>query len=255
MNCICGQSAISERNLCQDHFLEWFEQAVNATIDEYAMIKPGERVLVAASGGKDSLTILDIISKRATCTALCIDEGLAGYREHTIEDLKKFCTERNIELLIKTFKEERGFTMDEKNPKHPCTTCGIGRRDIMASVAKEYDVIATGHNLDDEAQAIMMNIMKHHAMKPQPVLAGNEHFSRRVKPLYFMPEADIRRYAYLKDLVSGFTECKNAHLSHRRAIQHFLENREREAPGTKEKLVRKYIDWVSRTSQDHQVRT
>lgn len=248
MTCtLCTQPAISERGLCQDHFLEWFEREVNKTIDEYAMIEEGERVLVAASGGKDSLTILDILSKRFNCTALCIDEGLAGYREHTIEDLKRFCTERNIALVIKTFKEERGYTMDEKNPEHPCTTCGIGRRDIMASMAKEFDVIATGHNLDDEAQAIMMNIAKHHAMKPQPVLKGNEHFSRRVKPLYFMPEADIRRYAYLKDLVSGFTECKNAHLSHRRAIQKFLENRERENPGAKERLVRNYIAWVERT--------
>lgn len=245
MNCTqCTSSAISERGLCEEHFLAWFEQSVNETIDAYSMIKPNERVLVAASGGKDSLTILDILSKRFPCTVLCIDEGLAGYREHSIADLEKFCTERTITLIIKTFKEEKGFTMDEKDPEHPCTTCGIGRRDIMAEVAKGYDVIATGHNLDDEAQAIMMNIMKHHAMKPQPVLEGNERFSRRVKPLYFMAEADIKRYAYLKDLVSSFTECKNAHRSHRRAIQHFLENREREVPGTKEALVKKYIAWV-----------
>jgi tRNA(Ile)-lysidine synthase TilS/MesJ len=247
MNCTaCGAPAISERGLCEDHFLRWFVESVNATVDAYAMIRPGEKVLVAASGGKDSLTILDILSTRFECTALCIDEGLAGYREHTIADLERFCDERKITLVIKTFKEERGFTMDEARPAHPCTTCGIGRREIMASVAQGYDVIATGHNLDDEAQAIMMNIAKHHAMRPQPVLAGNATFTRRVKPLYFMPEADIRRYAYLKGLVSGFTECKNAQLSHRRAIQHFLENRERASPGAKERLVRGYIAWVER---------
>jgi tRNA(Ile)-lysidine synthase TilS/MesJ len=245
MKCNCGAQRISERGLCKEHFCEWFKETVNKTIDGYKMIKQGERVLVAASGGKDSLTLLDILSERFDCTALCIDEGLANYREHTIEDLERFCAERKIKLIIKTFKDERGFTMDEKKPAHPCTTCGIGRREIMAAVSKDYDVIATGHNLDDEAQVIMMNVMKHHAMLPQPVLEGAEGFTRKAKPLYFMHEADVRRYAYIKGLVTSFVECRNAALSHRRAIQKFLENRERESPGAKERLVKKYLATLS----------
>jgi tRNA(Ile)-lysidine synthase TilS/MesJ len=244
LNCSCAALAISERGLCEEHFLAWFRESVLRTVDEWSMIAPGERVLVAASGGKDSLTLLDILSERYDCTALCIDEGLAGYREHSIEDLKRFCEDRGVRLVLKTFKEERGYTMDEAQPVHPCTTCGIGRRTIMASVAKDYDVIATGHNLDDEAQAIMMNIMKHHAMKPRPVLQGTAEFTRRVKPLYFMHEADVRRYAYLRNLVTTYAECRNAARSHRRAIQGFLENRERESPGAKERLVKKYLSWL-----------
>ncbi len=241
MKCFCGAQAISERGMCETHFCEWLESTVHKTIQTYGMINEGERVLVAASGGKDSLTLLKILSQKYAVTALCIDEGIAEYREKTIEDLQRFCALYNIPLVIKTFKAEKGSTLDEKNPAHPCTTCGMWRRDIMASMAEDFDVIATGHNLDDEAQAILMNVFKNHPMRPQPLLAGNEHFTRRVKPLYFIPEPDVRRYAFIHDLVSEFTECKNAALSHRRAIQQFLERRELEHPGAKQALVKKYL--------------
>jgi tRNA-5-methyluridine54 2-sulfurtransferase len=249
MNCQCGNTAISERGLCEHHFIEWLEQAVLATVAEYEMIKPADRVLVAASGGKDSLTVLNILNKQYNVTALCIDEGIAGYREFTIIDLQKFCTERNIPLIIKSFKEEKGHTLDELDPVHPCTNCGIYRRDIMAEMAKDYDVIATGHNLDDEAQVVLMNICKNHPMRPQPVLKGNNMFTRRIKPLYFIPEADIRRYAFILDLVSEFTECRNAGISHRRAIQHFLEKQEAQHPGSKEALIRNYIATIQSSSR------
>ena len=110
----------------------------------------------------------------------------------------------------------------------------------------------TGHNLDDEAQAVLMNIFKHHAMRPQPVLPRTERFTKRVKPLYFMLEADVRRYAYILDLVSAFTECRNANRSHRRAVQQFLERREQETPGAKEALIRNYLKDITRGSQDEQ---
>jgi tRNA-5-methyluridine54 2-sulfurtransferase len=237
----CPEQPISEAGLCEKHFVEWVERRVLDTVDEFRMILPGERVVVAASGGKDSLTLLNILSRRHEVTALCIDEGIADYREHTIVDLERFCTERGIKLKVVSFKDELGQTLDELNPVHPCSTCGVHRRDLMAKHAEGYDVIATGHNLDDEAQVILMNLFKNHAMRPRPVLEGNTHFVRKVKPLYFIPEADVRRYAYILGLVSRFTECRNANLSFRRDVQHFLENREQELPGSKELLVRLYL--------------
>lgn len=242
MNCSCGQQAISERNLCEQHFCEWLEETAKDTIEQYAMIKLGERVLVAASGGKDSLTVLKILKQLGyDVTAFCVDEGIANYREHTITDLQQFCTANTISLIIKTFEQEKGSTLDTLKPERPCTQCGIWRRELMAAAAKGFDVIATGHNLDDEAQAILMNVFKHHNFKPQPVLEKNKLFTRRVKPLYFIPEADIRRYAFIHNLVTTFVECPYAASSFRRDIQHFLENREQEQTGAKEMLVRNYL--------------
>ena len=139
MNCHCGQPTISERNLCEAHFIAWFEERVFTTVDEYAMISPGEKVLVAASGGKDSLTLLHIMKKRYDVTAFCVDEGIAGYREHTIVDLKRICEREGVPFIVRSFKEEKGATLDEINPDHPCTTCGVYRRDLIADEAKQYD--------------------------------------------------------------------------------------------------------------------
>lgn len=241
MSCHCGAAAISERGLCEEHFCAWLESTVHQTIAAYHMIEPSDRVLVAASGGKDSLTLLHILSQRYAVTAYCIDEGIAGYREKTIEDLKRFCAARGITLRIESFQEAKGTTLDALDPQHPCTTCGVWRRELMAKAARDADVIATGHNMDDEAQAILMNIFRNHPMRPRPVLPGGQVFVRRVKPLYFIPEADVRRYAYIHGFVSAFVECKNAARSHRRAIQHFLEKREAERAGSKEQLVREYL--------------
>jgi tRNA(Ile)-lysidine synthase TilS/MesJ len=241
MTCACGAPAISERGLCETHFSAWLEDAVHRTIAEFAMIRDGERVCVAASGGKDSLTLLKILAPRYAVHAVTIDEGIAGYREHTLADLEAFCAKEGITLTVKRFKDERGKTLDEAGGKHPCTQCGIWRRELLAESSQGFDVIATGHNLDDEAQAVLMNLCKHHAMKPRPVLPAAGTFVRRVKPLYFIPEADVRRYAFIHGLVSTFVECPNAAKSHRRAIQHLMEAQERREPGSKERLLRTYL--------------
>ena len=244
-NCSCGQPAISERGLCETHFCDWLEALVWKTVEDFSMINPGERVLVAASGGKDSLTLLHILAKKYDVTAFCVDEGIAGYREKTIADLERFCKARNIPLLIKSFANEKGTTLDALHAPHPCTNCGIWRRELIASTARDFAVVATGHNLDDEAQAVMMNMARHHAMRPQPVLPANEMFVRRIKPLYFVPEADVRRYAYIHDFVSSFVECPNAPISFRRAIQEFLQYVETAHPGSKEALLRRYVASLS----------
>jgi tRNA(Ile)-lysidine synthase TilS/MesJ len=213
------------------------------------MIHDGERVLVAASGGKDSLTLLKILAQKYDVTAVCIDEGIAGYREHSIVDLQNFCTPNNIPLIIRSYKAEKGTRLDAMALTHPCSTCGVWRRELLADAAKDFDVIATGHNLDDEAQTIMMNVCKHHPMKPKPVLLGRPGFTKRVKPLYFIAEADVKRYAFIHKLVSSFVECPNAAQAHRRHIQHYLENRERTHPGSKERLVRGYLEWLAQRTE------
>src|SRR5690349_21019976 len=129
MACHCGKAAISERNLCSEHFTEWFENTVHDTIATHNMIAPTDRVLVAASGGKDSLTLLKILSSKYNTTAVCIDEGIAGYREHTIVDLQKFCDANNIPLVIRTYEHEKGTRLDSMPLTHPCTQCGIWRRE------------------------------------------------------------------------------------------------------------------------------
>ncbi|HLD02192.1 MAG TPA: tRNA 2-thiocytidine biosynthesis TtcA family protein, partial [Candidatus Nanoarchaeia archaeon] len=149
-------------------FIRYFEKKVMKTISKYNMIGKDDVVGVGLSGGKDSMTCLYIINKiqrerRRKVYAILIDEGIKGYRSSTIKDAKEFCKQHNIPLKIYKFSDVIGTTIDKVVRKeNPCTTCGIFRRYVLNKAARDLklDKIATGHNLDDEAQVLLMNQFK-----------------------------------------------------------------------------------------------
>src|SRR3990167_4304728 len=116
----CGQKAVyqqTNQGLCKDHFLGYFENKVFKTIRQYELFQPGDKVCVAASGGKDSLSVLYLTLKfckqhHIHFFALAIDEGISGYRDHTLKDLEHFCTMYGIALHTVSFKEKIGATLD-----------------------------------------------------------------------------------------------------------------------------------------------
>ena len=164
-------------NLCKNHFIDYFEDKVFKTINKYQLIGRDEKLCVAVSGGKDSLTVLYLTKKyleknnipTSNLVALAVDEGIDQYREKTLIDLKKFCAEHQVPLTVVSFEQELGKTLDQAYPiinkdaqKKPCNVCGVWRRYLLNKHAKKLgaDKVITGHNLDDEAQAIIMNIFK-----------------------------------------------------------------------------------------------
>jgi len=234
---------------CKEHFLAYFENKVRETIATYNLIKKGQRIAVAVSGGKDSLTILTLLHKwYENVTAIAIDEGIAGYREHTLKDAQRICQENKIPLCITSYKEFMGFTLDEilkKKKLHPCTVCGAFRRHLLATASKEFDVLATGHNADDEAQAVLMNIIKGNTelfTRLGPVSGnGPTQFTQRVKPLYFCTEKEVMAYAYLNGLVDSFTECPNVHESYRQIIRDELNTYTKTRPQAKQQLLQRFL--------------
>jgi uncharacterized protein (TIGR00269 family) len=250
MQCGCGNNAVfSQPTLCRTHFIEYFEQKVKRTISEFSLITPGERIAVAVSGGKDSLTILTLLHGwHGDVTAVAIDEGIAGYREHTLKDVVRICEERGIPLIIKSYKELTGMTLDEmlaKKQMHPCTVCGALRRHLLLVASKGFDVLATGHNADDEAQAVLMNIIKGNTEvfpRVGPVSGGGaKGFTKRVKPLYFCTEKEVMTYAFLKGLVREFTECPNIDESYRHLVRDELNSYAQSHPGVKERMLRRFL--------------
>ena len=158
----------SNISLCKSCFLKYFERKVRKTIRQYNLFNKGDTIGVALSGGKDSMTtlyVLNQIAKRQRTTkliAIAIDEGIKGYRNETIKFAKKVCKENNIPLEIASFKKEYKNNLDQilkKNKIKPCTVCGVFRRYLLNKKAQELklNVLATGHNLDDEAQSLLMN--------------------------------------------------------------------------------------------------
>lgn len=246
------------QDFCKTHFLEYFESKVIKTVAKHGLIGPKDKVCVAASGGKDSVSVLYILNNyckkhKIELFALCIDEGIKAHRDQTISDLKEFCRIHGIQLHIVTFKEKLGDTFDniihkglEKNKK-PCTVCGIFRRTILNRSARELGAtkLVTGHNLDDEAQSFMMNTMlgnmAHNAsLGPITGLNENSKFVPRVKPLYFMLEREVKLYAQLKGFKVETARCPNITWSFRAIVRDELDAIESKVPGIKNGIVNSF---------------
>ena len=274
-NCqICQQPAVMELQhglLCKNHFIAYFEDKVFKTINKYKLIRRNDRLCVAASGGKDSLTVLFLAKKYcenyslpASLFALVIDEGIERYRAKTIMGLKKFCRDHKIPLKRASFKKEFKKTLDEAYPlinkdskKKPCNICGTWRRYLLNKYSKKYGAtkIITGHNLDDEAQAIVMNLFKANtklAGRLGPISGIKEHelFAQRVKPLYFCPEKEVKLYSVLKGFEINFVECPYSREGYRYQIQEMLNDFEAKFKGTKQGIINSFLALLPKLEAD-----
>jgi len=247
--------------LCKNHFLSYFESKVFKTIKKYKLFDSTDTVCVAASGGKDSLAVLYLTMKYCKkysihFFALAIDEGIKGYRDKTLDDLRLFCSRYEIKLHVESFKEKLGNTLDEVRDKalrelgkKPCTTCGILRRTYLNRGARSLGAtkLVTGHNLDDESQTYLMNILKGNmrhnaALGPVSGMSTNAKFVSRVKPLYFVSEQETRLFTFLKGFKVDFTECPNINLSFRAVVRDELNTLEDKFPGAKNGIVNAFLE-------------
>ncbi len=267
---VCGKPAIyvakyEGKAYCADHFLKWFDKRVRKTIRKYRMFGPREHIVVAVSGGKDSLAAMHYVSRLArrvpgwTVEALLIDEGIEGYRPTTIKDFKHWAEEWEISYRIVSFKEEIGASLDKLIrrghelglPYQPCTYCGVFRRYLLNKAAREMGatVLVTGHNLDDEVQTFMMNILRHdmdRISRLGPTTdAGTEYFVRRAKIFYEIPEKEIVIYSMIHGFFPEFVECPYARLGFRWDVRHYINLLEEKYPGIKYNILKSALD-VSR---------
>lgn len=215
------------------------------------MIKKNDKIAVGLSGGKDSCVLLHCLADLKKdlpfeLVAITIDEGIAGYRSKTLEIAKRECEKLGVEHFVFSYKKEAGKTMDEiveKNPEDiPCSHCGILRRYLLNRAAKEVGAnkLAIGHNLDDTAQTVMMNIMKNEparlARLNEPVVNDNR-FVKRIKPLLYSPEKEVAIYAILKGIELERMDCPYAKWAFRGHVRKILNESEEKYPGTKYKIV------------------
>ncbi len=266
MKCTCGESAVYHRRysgqiFCKTCFNTYFEKKVYDTIREKNMVRREDKVGVALSGGKDStvlLYVLDKLSDRLDVKlhAVTVDEGIEGYREKGIMTAAKTCKNIGIALHKVCFKQEIHHTLDkmvEKGDLKPCTYCGVFRRTLLNKVAKrlELDSLAVGHNLDDEAQVVLMNYLtgdleRLHRLNGN---AENDDLIKRIKPLSRLPEKEIMLYALLNNLHISTDQCPYAGENFRNDVRDFLNRLEETRPGIKfsvisgwEKLIKSHTE-------------
>ncbi|MBC7120553.1 MAG: TIGR00269 family protein [Candidatus Methanosuratus sp.] len=212
--------------------------------------------MIALSGGKDSVVLAHVLSKiekryGAKLFAVTIDEGVRGYREEGIRIAKDVTNKLELEHFIFTFKEAYGYSLEEIYgmarskgiPLLGCSFCGILRRRLLNDLALKLGAtkVATGHNLDDEAQTFLINVFRgdierigRAGARPLVVRDG---FIPRVKPLRYIPEKEIAVYVYAKGYNLYQNECPYVRASLRDEIRDLLNRLDADHPGTKHSIV------------------
>ncbi|MGM5479959.1 MAG: ATP-binding protein [Nanobdellota archaeon] len=221
---------------------------VKQTFQEHTSITNNSKLLVAVSGGKDSLVLLDVLLALGyDVQGLFVDEGISPYRDISLQDARGYCTQKKISLHEISFKEEFGFTMDDAVKTglyHPCTICGTLRRYLLNKYSRQYTALLTGHHLDDEAQTVLINLFRAHTTlfsRSGPSTKSNKWFTQKIKPLYFVPEQDIIAYAKEYNITVNTTKCPNSGISYRSNLRKELDSYSLSTPEFKKQLLNNYM--------------
>lgn len=240
----------------EQHFIEYFENKVRDTIQEYELINIEDRVIVACSGGKDSTTTLYLLNKFGYNTeAMIIDLLIGDYSKKNLENIKLFCEENDIKLHVVPFREELGHSvcyfrsvLASKYKLKSCNVCGVLKRMLLNKKARELKAtkLATGHNLDDEAQTILMNFIQGNIklsakLGPKTGQIRDEKFVPRIKPLYFCLEKETRKYSEIMQFPVVYEPCPCSVHAYRRFIKGILNDLEAEHSGIKQNIIKNFI--------------
>ncbi|AEB11227.1 TIGR00269 family protein [Marinithermus hydrothermalis] len=236
--------------LCAAHYLEWFEAQTARAIRRHKMIREGDRVLVAISGGKDSLALWEVLTRLGyEATGLHIQLGIGEYSERAYEVTTRFARERGLPLIVVDLAESYGLGVPELSlatGRVACSGCGLSKRYLMNEVAREegFNVVATGHNLDDEAAVLLGNVLRWQtdALPRQgPVLPEREGLARRIKPFYLFTEREVASYALLRRIAYQHEECPNATGAKSLLYKEALNRLEERMPGTKQAFLEQFL--------------
>ncbi len=250
----CGEKAVINMRqhklaLCRSHFIDWVPQQVERAIKKYHMFTHRDYLLVAVSGGKDSLSLWDILNRLGyQADGLYIDLGIDGgvdYSANSLEYVRLFANEHQLQLHVIDIKAEHGESIPElamrtnRGRHKPCSVCGLAKRHEMNRLAYEqnYTVLLTGHNLDDEAAILLGNTFSwqgSYLLRQGPVLAADRPgLARKAKPLCRMYEREMAAYAFLRGIPYIHEECPYAIDSTSIYHKAVLDRLETDRPGAK----------------------
>jgi len=245
----------SGAHLCKRHFTEFFERRVKHELRRQVDLRMDERLAMAVSGGKDSTVMMFILrsilgSRRDTeFCAITVDEGIKGYRDSAIPMVAENCRTLDVEHVVVSFSGLHGFTMDEiaeaERNMSACSYCGVMRRAALNRAAREWEAtrLATGLNLDDTAQSVLMNFSRgdvgrlarlgpHRRLQPNLV--------PRIQPLRMVPENEVALYAIINEIPYHDLECPYASEALRNDYRAVISQLEDKYPGTRHSILKSH---------------
>lgn len=258
-----GEDAVFSRpysgeRLCRRCFCSSMKDRVRAAISTYHMFEYDDNIAVALSGGKDSVTLLHMLTEieeafpKSSVCAVSVDEGIRGYRDEALKIAQKVCKGLGVEHRIVSFKKLFGYDLDEIvalkgdaiGGLSPCSYCGVLRRRALNLIARDVDAdkLALAHNLDDEAQTTLLNIIHGDTVRivrTRPAsIKVHPKLVPRVKPLCLIPEREIAFYAYLNNFEFQTFPCRYRDTALRGDMREILNRLEVKYPGTKFTIFR-----------------
>lgn len=245
----------NHHKVCRECFLEVFEDEIHHTIISSKLFFPGERVAIGASGGKDSTVLASVLKTLNSrhnygldLVLLSVDEGITGYRDDSLETVKRNAVQYDMPLKIVGYGELYGWTMDQVvetiGKKGNCTYCGVFRRQALDRGAKMLDIqhVVTGHNADDVAETVLMNLLRADVprlSRSTAIVTGDAASDvKRSKPLKYAYEKEIVLYAHHKKLDYFSTECIYSPEAFRGTARSLIKNLERVRPSAILDIVR-----------------
>ena len=239
---------------CSDCFVHHCGEQVARAIHDFAMMAKGERVLVAVSGGKDSLGLWDLLLEAGyQADGLYLGLGIGerdGYSDQSAAYARRFAEDRGATLVTIDLPADYGYDIPHgaaAAKRVPCSACGLSKRHLFNKAALDggYDVVATGHNLDDEAAVLFGNVLRwntDYLGRQLPVLPAAAGFVRKVKPLVRLGERELAAYCVLRGIDYIVEECPmaagNRHLGYKAALNEI----EDQSPGSKQAFYFGFLD-------------
>lgn len=260
MKCrVCREPAVIDirrhnAGFCHACFVKHCCDQVSRAVESYAMFGPEDRVLVAVSGGKDSLALWDLLLRLGyRADGLYLGLGIGGYSDESRACARRFAESRSARLIEVDLPEQFGYDIPAGAAaarRAPCSACGLSKRHLFNRYAVEggYDVVATGHNLDDEAAVLFGNVLRWdraYLGRQHPVLPGGAGFARKVKPLVRLGEREMAAYCVLEGIDYIVEECPmaegNRHLGYKSALNQI----EDASPGSKAAFLFGFLDRIA----------
>ncbi len=239
-------------NFCADHFLELCRRQVAKAIEQFQLLERDDRILVAVSGGKDSLAVWDLLVELGyRADGLYVGLGIGDYSDVSGEHARAFAAGRGLRLVEVSLRDEHGYdipTAAAATRRVPCSACGLSKRHVFDRVALEggYTALVTGHNLDDEAAVLLGNTLRwevEYLARQLPKLEAREGFPKKVKPLVRLTERETAAWCVLRGIDYLVDECPmaagNRHLHHKDTLNEI----EARSPGSKAAF---YLNFVQR---------